>query len=99
MAAVRILIWLPDRLVRRSSISNMAFSPWRMFFFSAGVAPAHRRYLDATRSARRTEGVRISNRVEHQQRRLRKLELLRQRAAAPAEMVQSGRTHSDLFRD
>src|ERR1700688_3267168 len=33
MAATRILIWLPVRLVRRSSISNMAFSPWRMFVF------------------------------------------------------------------
>src|SRR5258707_7660061 len=32
MAAVRILIWLQVRLVRRSSISNMTFSPWRLFF-------------------------------------------------------------------
>src|ERR1700692_2246899 len=46
MAAARILIWLPDRLIGRCSISNMAFSPWRIFVFSAGVAPAHRRYLE-----------------------------------------------------
>src|SRR5947209_15779755 len=31
MAAVRILIWLRVKLVRRSRISNMAFSPWRIF--------------------------------------------------------------------
>src|SRR6185437_12683618 len=36
MAAARILIWLPVRLVCRSSISNMAFSLWRLFVFFGG---------------------------------------------------------------
>jgi hypothetical protein len=39
------LIWLSVSLVRRSSISNMAFSPGAHVRFSgAGVAPTHRRY-------------------------------------------------------
>src|SRR5882757_3955827 len=55
MAAVRILIWLAVRLVRRSRISNMAFSPWRMFVF--GRVPRLHAADDgkATGSARRAE--------------------------------------------
>jgi hypothetical protein len=40
MAAVRILIWLPVREVRRSSNSNMAFPLGACSFFWAGVAPS-----------------------------------------------------------
>src|SRR5258708_40289110 len=39
MAAIRILIWLPVKLVRRSSISNMAF-PRRLFIL---IIPGGRR--------------------------------------------------------
>src|ERR1700688_3475176 len=56
MAAVRILIWLPVRLVRPSSISNMAFFPSAHVLFPSGC----RAYTppvetDATLPARRTE--------------------------------------------
>src|SRR5438876_7037079 len=44
MAAVRIFIWLPVRLVRRSRISNMAFPLGACSFFLAGVAPAPSRW-------------------------------------------------------
>src|SRR5579859_4167991 len=40
MAAIRILIWFAVKVVRRSSISNMASSPWRMFAWSPGGAYA-----------------------------------------------------------
>src|ERR1700737_815954 len=58
MAAVRILIWLPVRLVRRSSISNMAFSPWRMFVFERASRLHPAGAGKATLSTRRTEAHR-----------------------------------------
>src|SRR5882757_5037797 len=39
IAAVRILIWLPVRLVRRSRISNMAFPNGACSLSSGAVAP------------------------------------------------------------
>src|SRR5262249_6921686 len=60
IAAVRILIWLPVRLVRRSSSLNMAFPHWRMFNFGkTGVAPSHRWVMRLTRGhGERQAGVR-----------------------------------------
>src|SRR6266849_2216405 len=63
MAAVRILIWLPVRFVRRSSISNMAFSPWRMFFSwrASRLHPADAR--NVTLPPRRTEAQGDAGRI------------------------------------
>src|SRR5664279_1807028 len=59
MAAVRILIWLRVRLVRRSSISNMAFPLGACSFFERASRLHTAGIENATRSMRRTEGGRF----------------------------------------
>src|SRR6266851_9560871 len=69
MAAARILIWLPVRLVRRSSISNMAFSPWRMFVFERTPRLRPAGAGEATLSTRRTEAHRDAGHLRIHARR------------------------------
>src|SRR5436190_18985353 len=63
MAAVRILIWLPVRLARRSSISNMAFLLGGMFvsWRASRLHPAGAR--NVTLQPRRTEAQGAAGRV------------------------------------
>src|SRR3984957_6582419 len=55
MAATRILIWLPVRLVRRSRISNMAFSPGTCSNFERASRLRAGCTAKATLSGHRTE--------------------------------------------